>query len=169
MHSFSHVVAERKARDRSVIAPEFGLAEAKEGVIISTSSNSQRSFVVEMEHRRRSGRGVREWFFVAARLRDKIRKSQSQGEDMGQRGQIMLLSDHPLMRPEKYMDAENEGGVMTMDTTFNLQLTDRQRSDRNEVNLPYFDAQKEQGIGEGGRILYDMGIEDDFDDEEDEI
>ena len=34
--------------------------------------------------------------------------------------------------------------------------------------LPYFDAQSEEG-GVGGRILYDMGAEDDFDDEEDEI
>jgi len=35
--------------------------------------------------------------------------------------------------------------------------------------LPYFDAQKGEGAGEGGRILYDMGSEDDFDEEEDEI
>jgi len=35
------------------------------------------------------------------------------------------------------------------------------------VVLPYFDAQK--GGGEGGRILYDMGEEDDFDEDEDEI
>ena len=36
--------------------------------------------------------------------------------------------------------------------------------------LPYFDAQKGgDGPGEGGRILYDMGSEDDFDEEEDEI
>ena len=34
--------------------------------------------------------------------------------------------------------------------------------------LPYLDAQKGEG-GEGGRILYDMGAEDDFDEEEDEI
>lgn len=35
--------------------------------------------------------------------------------------------------------------------------------------LPYFDAQTEIGGGEGGRILYEMGREDDFDEEEDEI
>lgn len=40
--------------------------------------------------------------------------------------------------------------------------------------LPYFDAQRGDGEGRdggggGGRILYDMGVEDDFDDEEDEI
>jgi elongator complex protein 5 len=37
------------------------------------------------------------------------------------------------------------------------------------VVLPYFDAQQGNGPGEGGRILYDMGEEDDFDEEEDEI
>lgn len=56
-----------------------------------------------------------------------------------------------------------------MDTTFNLGLTDKQRSDREGVVLPYFDAQREEGMGEGGRILYDMGEEDDFDEEEDEV
>ena len=58
--------------------------------------------------------------------------------------------------------------------TFELGLTERQRQEREGVVLPYYDAQKaaEQGIdgpGEGGRILYDMGVEDDFDEEEDEI
>ncbi|KKY23799.1 putative killer toxin sensitivity protein [Diplodia seriata] len=57
-----------------------------------------------------------------------------------------------------------------MDTTFNLGLTERQRRDREGVVLPYFDAQRDDGgPGEGGRILYDMGVEDDFDEEEDEI
>ena len=167
MHSFSHIVAEKRARDRSVIAPDFGLAEAKEGIIISTSSNSQHSFVIELEHRRRSGRGVREWFFITGHTG--VRKGKSQNEDIGEHGQIMLLADHPLIRSEKYLDSEKNSGMATMNTTFNLHLTEKQRSDRDEVNLPYFDAQREQGIGEGGRILYDMGIEDDFDDEEDEI
>ena len=56
-----------------------------------------------------------------------------------------------------------------MDSTFSLGLTEKQRRDREGVVLPYFDAQKDEGMGEGGRILYDMGIEDDFDEEEDEI
>lgn len=61
-----------------------------------------------------------------------------------------------------------------MATTFNLGLTEKQKRDRENVVLPYFDAQKDgggSGAGEGGRILYDMGDEDreDFDDEEDEI
>ena len=57
--------------------------------------------------------------------------------------------------------------LLLLDTTFELGLTEKQRRDREGVVLPYYDAQK--GGGEGGRILYDMGEEDDFDEEEDEI
>lgn len=166
--SFSHIMAEKRARDRSVMAPEFGLAEASEGIIISTSNNCQSKFVIEMEYRRRSGRGIREWFLVSSRSRDD-KNGTAQEKDMSEYGQITLLASHPLMRPEKGHDERKDGGMETLDTTFNLQLTDKQRSDRDEVNLPYFDAQREEGIGEGGRILYEMGVEDDFDDEEDEI
>ncbi len=54
-----------------------------------------------------------------------------------------------------------------METTFSLGLTEKQRKDRDGIVLPYFDAQTEIGAGEGGRILYELGREDDFDDEED--
>ena len=167
MHSFYHVVTEKRARDRSIMAPEFGLAEMSEGIITSMSNNSQSEFVIEMEHRRRSGRGVREWFFFTSRSRDKMGNPQSQRA--GGRGEFMLLKDHPLMYAGRHHKEEEDDSVEAMNTTFNLQLTDKQRSDRAEVNLPYFDAQRDEGIGEGGRILYEMGIEDDFDEEEDEI
>ncbi len=64
------------------------------------------------------------------------------------------------------------GMGMGMETTFSLGLTEKQRRDREGVVLPYFDAQTDAGGGGGeggGRILYEMGREDDFDDEEDEI
>lgn len=78
---------------------------------------------------------------------------------------VTLLEDHPQYRsPEQETDAGAEGEA---GGTFELGLTDKQRRDREGVVLPYFDAQK--GGGEGGRILYDMGSEDDFDEEEDEI
>jgi elongator complex protein 5 len=85
----------------------------------------------------------------------------------------MLLDEHPLYAPPSLHQEsdENEGEV---ETTFNLGLTEKQKRDREGVVLPYFDAQKDggaAGAGDGGRILYDMGVEDreDFDDEEDEI
>jgi elongator complex protein 5 len=63
-------------------------------------------------------------------------------------------------------DASAQDGPQS---TFSLTLTERQRMEREGVVLPYFDAQMAGTTGEGGRILYDMGIEDDFDDEEDDI
>jgi elongator complex protein 5 len=66
------------------------------------------------------------------------------------------------------VSGEDEGEE-EMESTFNLGLTEKQRRDREGVVLPYFDALVDVGGGEGGRILYDMGREDDFDEEDDEI
>jgi elongator complex protein 5 len=127
--------------------------------------------VVEMEHRRRSGRAVRDWFVVehggaAGRGRGGGGAGVKAAVVGGARG-VVRLEEHP-----EYPRPEAEGGDAPQEapeTTFNLGLSDKERRDREGVRLPYLDAQNEGGIGEGGRILYDMGIEDDFDDEEDEI
>ncbi|KLU92838.1 hypothetical protein MAPG_11800 [Magnaporthiopsis poae ATCC 64411] len=113
-----------------------------------------------MEMRRRSGRAVSERFVLAT-------------------SGLVLLSDHPLFAAPSVPVAEEEERTASgngdarvdgeMETTFNLGLTEKQRRDREGVVLPYFDAQTDIGGGEGGRILYEMGREDDFDDEEDEI
>lgn len=114
--------------------------------------------VVEMELRRRSGRAVVERFVVVASLRGGV-------------ADLALLSDHALFAvPEDDDDGgggpgDGEGGG----STFSMGLTEKQRKDREGIVLPYFDAQEDVGGGEGGRILYEMGREDDFDDEEDEI
>lgn len=108
-----------------------------------------------MEHRRKSGIGVREWYFLPlTKVPVKTRE------------RVILLEDHPQYRTaeERNDSAEAEGSA----TTFDLGLTEKQRRDRDGVVLPYYDAQK-GGVGDGGRILYDMGEEDDFDEEEDEI
>lgn len=98
-----------------------------------------------------------EWYFLPAAKRD----SPPQFKETA-----ILLDDHPLYRREEEPDeTENQ----EPDSTFDLGLTERQRREREGVVLPYFDAQKGGGPGEGGRILYDMGEEDDFDEEEDEI
>ncbi|KAI4127763.1 MAG: hypothetical protein LQ347_004465 [Umbilicaria vellea] len=80
---------------------------------------------------------------------------------------IILLEDHPLYR-QQLADKDMRDDPESLDATFDLGLTEKQRRDREGVVLPYFDAQKDGG-GVGGRILYDMGVEDDFDEEEDEI
>jgi len=110
--------------------------------------------VLEVEHRRKSGRGVREWYYLPL--------SSSPAREEG--GGIMLLEDHPLFQhADAAGEVKEEAG-----TTFELGLTEKQRRDREDVVLPYFDAQV-GGAGQGGRILYDLGREDDFDEEEDEI
>ncbi len=162
-HSLSHVLARKAARDRSLREPTFGLAEENEGVIIGLGANDRRGVVFEMEFRRKSGRGVHELFFLPSP------HTLSTAQTAQNRERIILLEDHELYRrvPEEPGGGDVSGSG-DMDTTFNLGLTEKQRRDREGVVLPYFDAQREEG-GVGGRILYDMGVEDDFDAEEDEI
>ncbi|KAF2097069.1 hypothetical protein NA57DRAFT_77322 [Rhizodiscina lignyota] len=169
-HSLTHVLAAKQARQRSLAEPVFGLAEEKEGIIVGLGSNDRRGTVIEMEYRRKSGRAVHELFFLPRRRSKATDSLQGKGAFIEN---IMLLDDHP-----RYKVAGAEGFDLTspgagegegIDSTFNLGLTERQRRDREGVVLPYFDAQNEGGVGEGGRILYEMGVEDDFDEEEDEI
>lgn len=192
----------------------WGLEEGREGVVVALRERRRRGFeegrfgeggfsgeghfaegevVVEMEHRRRSGRGVREWFFVrtsptfaasGGKGKGKKPMSLSGGEGKSEGQRVVLLDDHPAFafsakgRTEgERKDGEGEGEEAEKELqglTFDLglTLTERQRREREGVVLPYFDAQQQgsqQLSGEGGRILYDMGVEDDFDEEEDEI
>jgi elongator complex protein 5 len=158
-HSLSQVLARRRAAERSVAEPVFGLAEEVEGVLIGLGSNDARGIVLEMEHRRKSGREVEEWFFIPA--------PPPPAAIDRPRERAILLEDHPLFRVSESTEGGTIDGAEAV-STFSLGLTEKQKLDRDGVVLPYFDAQKEGG-GVGGRILYDMGVEDDFDEEEDEI
>jgi elongator complex protein 5 len=160
-HSLHHILARAAARARSHVEPCFGLEEGIEGVIQGVGSNGKEGVVLELEHRRKSGRGVREWYFLP--LSNQL---PGGGKD---KEAVMLLEDHPeYAKLSSTNDAETDAEVDT-GATFEMGLTDRQKADREGVVLPYFDAQRGDGGGEGGRILYDMGSEDDFDEEEDEI
>lgn len=163
LHSFSHILAQKAARDRSLAAPVFGLEEEQDGVLLGRLDKPGRNeaaegIVLEMEHRRKSGRGVLEWYFIPP---------ASQYPPQQVKEIVILLDDHPLYRPPEGLDAG--AAEEEPESTFELRLTEKQRRDREGVVLPYFDAQQGNGPGEGGRILYDMGEEDDFDEEEDEI
>lgn len=164
VHSLAILVAEKAARDRSLPAPVFGLAQEIEGIVIGLKPTSrikpgETGVVLEVEHRRKSGRGVLEWYFLPS--------STNQATPQPFRETVILLDDHPLFR--KYTDLLPTPEADLTDMTFSLGLTDRQREEREGVVLPYMDAQRSGAPNEGGRILYDMGVEDDFDDEEDEI
>ncbi|KAI1853607.1 hypothetical protein JX265_004061 [Neoarthrinium moseri] len=161
--SLYQAIKRKEARDRSLQEPEWGINEGREGVLIGLKGREKLSkedgdgLVVEMEVRRRSGRSVGEKFVLVP------------GENMSLASKIALLSDHPKFKEP----AGDDGGAgdegEDAETTFSLGLTEKQRRDREGIVLPYFDAQTDIGAGEGGRILYEMGREDDFDDEEDEI
>lgn len=159
MHALQHVLDRKAARERSHAEPVFGLEEGVEGVLQGKGANGVEGLVLEMEHRRKSGRGVREWYYLPASAQVPVAGAKSIRES------VTLLEDHALYRST----GREEGKAETAETegTFEMGLTEKQRQDREGVVLPYFDAQK--GGGDGGRILYDMGSEDDFDEEEDEI
>ncbi|KAF3069037.1 Elongator complex protein 5 [Daldinia childiae] len=171
--SLYQAVERRRARNRSLQEPEWGLAEGREGVLVGLGSAEKRAaagegLVLEMELRRRSGRAVAEKFVLVSQSAAAAAAVQ---DHKVQTSRLYLLSDHPAFRDPSDTD---QGGAVDegdgeMETTFNLGLTEKQRRDREGIVLPYFDAQTDIGAGEGGRILYEMGREDDFDDEEDEI
>jgi elongator complex protein 5 len=164
--SSHHAILSRRAQERSLPEPEWGLREGREGVLVGLKDNQQvgegmgeeggGGVVVEMEMRRRSGRAVVERFVLTTGLQN------------GKRG-VVVMGDHPAFRKKGGDEGREGNGEEEMEATFNLGLTEKQRRDREGVVLPYFDAQVEVGGGEGGRILYEMGREDDFDEEEDEI
>lgn len=194
--SLRHEADRRRARDRSLPEPGWGLGEGREGVLVGLGRQPRKSgvgggeeedgLVVEMELRRRSGRAVTETFVLvpSPRLAATATTTTTQSASaLTSPARISLLSDHPLFRKGGEEEGGGEGGAVNggggggggaddengMETTFSLGLTEKQRRDREGVVLPYFDAQMDIGGGEGGRILYEMGREDDFDDEEDEI
>ena len=171
VYSLPQQIAQKAARDKSLVEPGFGLAEGIEGVIVGLGANDiRRGVVVEMDYRRKSGRGVREWFVLQSlspASRPSGRQSHTKLEP------FVRLRDYPPYQASERPMTEQETSRPAhadFESTFNLDLSEKQRQDRDKVVLPYFDAQQAQGgIGEGGRILYQMGVEDDFDDEEDEI
>ena len=125
----------------------------------------EEAMVVEMVHRRKSGRGMEETFILPFPPPSSKGAAVSKGKE---KAKVTLLADHEFFRPAKAEGGDGgEEGIE--DGTFKLSLSEKERRDREGVVLPHYDAQKEGGIGEGGRILYQMGVEDDFDEEEDEI
>jgi elongator complex protein 5 len=187
-HALAMLYVQKQARERSLPEPIIGLEEGVEGVLKGGNPGSDRvtsgaalkkydgGCVLEVEFRRKSGRAINEWFWLAPPSHVAYSIAKSSGvtaiaSKTRDKERLILLDDHPLFKtgPSATSTDVTLDSDMT-DTTFNLGLTEKQRRDREGVVLPYMDAQKEQGwSGEGGRILYDMGVEDDFDEEEDEI
>jgi elongator complex protein 5 len=167
--SFSHVLAARAAAQRSLAEPQQGLRAGAVGVVQRRAATAARGVVVEAEFRRKSGRDESEVFFLRA-PREGDYGAPVKGAAFGPlRAEfVVLLAQVDEFRGDVGGAGVGDGGA-DVESTFNLGLTEKQKVAREGVVLPYFDAQKGEGAGEGGRILYDMGEEDDFDEEEDEI
>lgn len=147
--------------DASILSraePVFGLEEEREGVLVGAGANSQAEVLVEMEHRRKSGRAVGLSFVLRS-------KASGLPGDRSAEARLILREEHSGFRVQH--EPVVTDGPDFAQGTFSLELTEKQRQAREGVVLPYFDAQT--GGGQGGRILYDMDREDDFDEEEDEI
>ncbi|KAL8837935.1 MAG: hypothetical protein Q9176_005411 [Flavoplaca citrina] len=188
LSSFPQTLAKYTARNLARPEPLFGLEEGKEGVIVGLGANSyaakgggrEGGMVLEMEYRRKSGRVVEEVFFLPS-LPSSLSGTTSPPPPPSSNlaleriKAITLLDENPSFAAPTVMDISNGEEIQSEDLggTFKLGLTEKQRRDREGVVLPYYDAQRgfEEGggRGDGGRILYEMGEEDDFDEEEDEI
>ncbi|KZM24606.1 uncharacterized protein EKO05_0008707 [Ascochyta rabiei] len=167
--SFAHVLAARAAKERSLPEPTHGLLQSAEGIVQCLDANDHRGIVIEAEFRRKSGRPESETYFLRAARRSDYNAPVS-GMAFGTlRHEFVTLLDQVPAYSSNEVTGLVNAAANEMESTFNLGLTDKQKQAREGVVLPYFDAQKGEGAGEGGRILYDMGEEDDFDEEEDEI
>ena len=102
--------------------------------------------VVEAEFRRRSGRGVEEWFYLPPVLSIGREEGGGKGvEGLGEGGgKPVLLDDYPGVRSMGITDGELVGNTRGADaatsdgvekslSTFELGLTAKQRQDRDEV------------------------------------
>ncbi|KXX81331.1 Elongator complex protein 5 [Madurella mycetomatis] len=102
--NLSHAAEARTAQRRSVQAPEFGLREGREGVLIGLRGQGENSFerglVVEMEMRRRSGRAVVERFVLVERKGEAGENNRGMG--------VVLWDAHPAFR-EEAVDDGREG------------------------------------------------------------
>jgi len=170
--SFAHVLAAKAAHSRSLPAPTHGLLQGAEGIVESLTANDARGIVLDAEFRRKSGRAEHEVFFLrTAGPADYQAPPPGLAYGCIKAEFVTLLDLVPA-----YVSHEVMGKVVAaaaaaeeeLQSTFSLELTEKQKREREGVVLPYLDAQKGEG-GQGGRILYEMGEEDDFDEEEDEI
>jgi elongator complex protein 5 len=165
--SFAHALAAKAAKERSLPEPTHGLLQGAEGIVQCLDANNLQGIVLEAEFRRKSGRPEGETYFLRTTVRSDYNEPMpGMAHGTPKEEFVILLDQNPSFSPN--VVGMVNGAADEIESTFNLALTEKQKQAREGVILPYFDAQKGEG-GEGGRILYDMGEEDDFDEEEDEI
>ncbi|KAL1915933.1 uncharacterized protein VTP21DRAFT_6321 [Calcarisporiella thermophila] len=118
--------------------------------LVDVASNSIADFVCCVEHRKPSGKVLKEIVMC------KIVEGQ----------EWIHTSPYNVIREENLTDVKENQPDPTLElTTFNLSLTEEQKRAKNQVVLPYTKAQQ-QGELSGGTIFYEPDAEDDFDDED---
>ncbi|KAI9193308.1 Elongator complex protein 5 [Polychytrium aggregatum] len=109
-------------------------------------------FIVDLEWRKRSGKAINELSLVRC----------------GEASSITISSaDHlkPAPTPDAVQPNQSTKSDPTANLSFNLTLTDEQRQAKDQVVLPYLEAQHESE-STGGTIHYDPDEDDDFDEED---
>lgn len=72
----------------------------------------------------------------------------------------------PPKKEEEPMDENDEEALKGL-TTFNLQTTDKQKQQKENVDLPFYHAQEfGDGGAQGGAIIYEFEKDDDYDEED---
>jgi elongator complex protein 5 len=109
---------------------------------LTLGMNSEQ-FKVELVHSRRSGRAI-----VASYL--------------------LNVKTHEINYIVKSTATQEEDESLLTDlTSFNLSMTEKQRRDKENVELPYLQAQEVgQGGAQGGAIIYHFEKDDDYDEED---
>lgn len=143
--SLLHVEAQADAQERARPDPvKFDLKQS--GILIPLGSNSKKSHI-KYSVRRKSGRSVVSYFTF-----DCISKQIKP-----------WTAPKPSVLPWGIPSDPNQQTLP--ESTFNLNITDQQRSRRTQVDLPYLRVQQGQNVV----FEYELEEEDDFDPEEDEL
>lgn len=120
-----------------------------EQFVLPTKSCNKPVFQVHLSHRRKSGRSIDATYIVDYNMHEiRYVVPKKENEDTG----IYGAEDQALLK-----------GL----TTFNLTTTDKQKAEREKVDLPFLQAQEVgQGGAQGGAIIYEFEKDDDYDEED---
>ncbi|ODV59508.1 Elongator subunit IKI1 ASCRUDRAFT_9192 [Ascoidea rubescens DSM 1968] len=136
---------------KSTNEEEKDFAEKYFGSPCHKGSNSYK-YVLKLVVRKKSGRSVRFKYVVDSLKYVSSNIQDSEDED----------SEYEI---ESSLDASKEEDLLKGLTTFRLSTTAGERKSREEVELPYMEAQSEGGRV-GGAIVYEFEKDDDYDEED---
>lgn len=107
---------------------------------------NREKFIIDLVHSRKSGRAIEASYVVD------VNKSEIEY----------------VVKSASYQQQEEDNEKLLAGlTSFNLSMTEKQKQDKENVELPYFQAQQmDQGGTQGGAIIYHFEKDDDYDEED---